>query len=97
MDEGVNLLASVYCNAHEILNPDGSDVDLGFGIFVRACLFNHSCDPNCVWFVGQEPPATKVESRLLILHSHSSCFPRSKFLNIMQPTQCERCVLNPKS
>lgn len=58
MDEGVKLLARVYCNAHEILNPDGSDVDLGFGIFVPACLFNHSCDPNCVWFVNNDGDLT---------------------------------------
>lgn len=37
---------------------DGSDVDLGFGVFVKACLFNHSCDPNCLWFVGNDGSLT---------------------------------------
>lgn len=50
LDEGVQLLAKVYCNAHEVLNPSGADRDMGFGIFPEACLFNHSCEPNCTWF-----------------------------------------------
>lgn len=49
IQEGVELLARVYCNAHELINPDGADVDMGFGLFMEGCLFNHSCNPNCTW------------------------------------------------
>jgi hypothetical protein len=29
VEEGVELVARIYCNAHELLNPDGSDLDMG--------------------------------------------------------------------
>jgi len=45
----VELLAKLCCNAHELINPDGADVDMGFALFPKGCVFNHSCTPNCTW------------------------------------------------
>ena len=59
-------VARLYCNAHELLNADGSDSDMGFGIFPSGCLANHSCDPNATWFLQDGGAGTAAEGGALL-------------------------------
>ena len=47
IDEMIDLLLILQCNAHAISGKD--KVVLGLGIYPAACYLNHSCDPNVVF------------------------------------------------
>eukprot|EP00639_Heterosigma_akashiwo_P037438 CAMPEP_0194711758 /NCGR_PEP_ID=MMETSP0296-20130528/4027_1 /TAXON_ID=39354 /ORGANISM="Heterosigma akashiwo, Strain CCMP2393" /LENGTH=413 /DNA_ID=CAMNT_0039609941 /DNA_START=56 /DNA_END=1300 /DNA_ORIENTATION=- len=65
VDLGVDLACRVNMNAHGIGDASGRNASVGFGMFPRVALLNHSCQPNAIYTFGGPPGAQTMAVRAL--------------------------------
>lgn len=107
LDQTLDLLLAIQCNAHHI--ADDSKNAVGLGLFIPAAYLNHSCKPNCAWWFDEQGRMVMQSLRRIaaneeITYSYIDVYnSRSERHQMLQKVfmvdvcQCDKCTRTTES